>query len=455
MNKLALTFSYLITLLTATAGNQMPLSTSYWKSTSFLKEFNGSYRINANIEPLLSSEERAQLVAIQTLMASGDRKTVITKLKANPQLKHSPALQFNLANVLSENGDLKDAIQYYQKALTTFPAFRRAHQNLAYAYVKSNQLEDAFPHLIETIKLGGNDGSVHGLLAHCFQQKEQYEPALLSFRRALIAQPDTRDWQIGIAHSLHQLGRSSEALAQYLELLKDKGAENSAIELQLSQLYMEMGQAGKAITRLELLRRKGKLDTEYEFLLGTLLLNEGNIAVGSQTLKRCITRDGFHQSEAALKAIRHSIDLELIPLATELHQMLKPDLIKGTALLSSYHRIKAQLILIEKPNAHEGITILKELIKENPTDSYSLLLLGQQLALNDQLHEALIIFDQSVNADSAHSLQAKLAKSQTFVQLEDYSQAIKELKAYLKINPSANIQEYLTAVEAIRKARSN
>lgn len=446
-----ITFCSLINALSAAP--KMPLSTSYWKSSGFLKEFNGSYRINANIEPILSSEERGELVAIQSLMAQGERKAVISKLKSSSRLKSSPALQFNLANVLSENGDTKDAITYYKKAINSLPAFRRAHQNLAYIYVKSNQLDEAFPHLLEVIKLGGNDGSVHGLLAHCFQQQEQYEPALLSFRQALAAQPNAHDWKIGVAHCLHQLDRTEEALKQYSTLLKNRDTDNSAIELQLAYLHIEIGNPEKAITYLEILRRKEKLDNEQEILLGTLLLNTGNINIGAQTLKRTIDKPEFDKPTSALSAVRHCISLSLTKLAEELHQKIKYEALKEPTQQSNYQRLKAQLIFIKQPFAKEGIQIIKELIEQNPTDSQSLLILGQQYAKAGQHHEAVIIFDQAVNAADSHSLAAQLEKAQSLVKLGDHTKAVVTLKEYLKTNDEQNVRDYLSAIEAIVEAK--
>lgn len=63
----------------------LPLSTSYWKSPAFLKQFNGSYRIEARIEPSVTTEERALLVKVQELMIKGERKSALALLeKSSP-----------------------------------------------------------------------------------------------------------------------------------------------------------------------------------------------------------------------------------------------------------------------------------------------------------------------------------------------------------------------------------
>ncbi|MFK7911206.1 MAG: hypothetical protein AB8F34_11500, partial [Akkermansiaceae bacterium] len=114
----------------AGAAEPLPISKDYWKDEAFLKSFNGSYRINARIEPTVSTDERGLLVTIQKLMADGKREDALKKLKANPLIKTSAAVAFNAGNVEFELGNLKEAAGQYQSALKIFPSFRRAHRNL-------------------------------------------------------------------------------------------------------------------------------------------------------------------------------------------------------------------------------------------------------------------------------------------------------------------------------------
>ncbi len=74
----------LVTFLSA--AEPLPLSPEYWKDEGFLKSFNGSYRINAQIEPTVTSEERGLLVSIQSLMAKGEREDALKKIDELPLL---------------------------------------------------------------------------------------------------------------------------------------------------------------------------------------------------------------------------------------------------------------------------------------------------------------------------------------------------------------------------------
>ena len=134
------------------AAEPLPLSEDYWKDEAFLKSFNGSYRINARIEPTVSTEERGLLVSIQKLMADGKREEALAKLKESPLIKTSAAMAFNAGNIEFELGKLKEAAAHYESALKIFPSFRRAHRNLGMVYARENEWDKALGSLSESVR---------------------------------------------------------------------------------------------------------------------------------------------------------------------------------------------------------------------------------------------------------------------------------------------------------------
>ncbi len=433
------------------AAEPLPVSKDYWKSDSFLKEFNGSYRVNANIEPVLSGEVRAELVAMQKLMAAGKRKDVIKQLIASTHFKGSAALQFNYANVLSEEGELDKAILAYLEAIKLMPSFRRAHQNLAYAYVRKDAYDLAFPHLVKTVKLGGNDGSVLGLLGYCYQQKNQQQAALQAFRNAQLTQAEVKDWKIGVAHCLHQLGRSKEALVQYGELAKAEPKEKS-YQMQMVSLLLDLGETQKAAVKLDVVRRVHGIDTDNELLLGTLHLSEGNIELGAITLKRVIKGKELKEYKSVFNAVRYTIDLSQDTLATELLALVPRDKVSKKQQVRG-ERMKAELGLrAGGPRTEHAVKVLRKLIKQNPMDGHSLYLLAQVSVNGKKYQEALLLFDQAIVTEGNYGHRALLEKSQVLVELKRYTEAIRSLKDYLEVTEDARVREYLVAVQGLSKA---
>jgi tetratricopeptide (TPR) repeat protein len=209
------------------AADPLPLSGEYWKDPAFLKSFNGSYRIEARIEPPVTSEERGLLVEIQSLMAAEKRDAALQKLASSNLTAKSPALTFNLGNLYFETGETEKAITAYRSALKDYPSFRRSHQNLALALVRQEKLPEALEHLTEAIRLGDSSGSTFGLLGYCRLARQEYASALQAYRTAQITEPDVADWKAGMAHCLQQTGAEQEAIALLDEVIAARPTESS------------------------------------------------------------------------------------------------------------------------------------------------------------------------------------------------------------------------------------
>ena len=63
------------------------------------------------------------------------------------------------------------------------------------------------------MELGDVDGRAYGLLAFSYLTQENYYPAEAAYRQAILMQPETVDWKLGLARCLLEMG-------QYLIFLK-------------------------------------------------------------------------------------------------------------------------------------------------------------------------------------------------------------------------------------------
>jgi len=446
------TFIFLTFIITSVNAQKLPLGKEFWTSKEFVKSFNGSYRVNAEIEPNLSTAERGLLIQIQEKMKVGSRTSAQSTLKSHTLLKTSPVIQYNYANLARENGDLDTAITYYKKALETLPSFRRAHQNLGLAAYQSNDAETAEKHLLEAIKLGSQDPVINGILGYCYINKESHEAALLSFRNALRANPESDQWRMGIGSALASLGRSNEALKTFEEVAK-KQPENLDIKLQIALIYLQKNNLKKAIPMLELLRRKGKLSTDHQILLGTLLITDGNFLVGSNALLETVEKEEFKKSveiASALQAISFCIGYGQLETAEKLHTLIEKKPLSDAQKLRFKH-LKAQLLFSGEPTSTEGIQLLEEIVQENPTEVNSLTLLGQKLTLTGHDQKALIKLSQAITVQP-DALPALLSRAQLYVKMKRFDEAIKDLKGYLAVKEDGNIAEYLDAVIHTKKS---
>ena len=421
---------FLTTLLITNAADPLPLSKDYWKSDAFRKSFNGSYRINARIEPFVETKERELLVAVQTLMANGDRSDALAKLKASSLAKTSAAVMFNIGNIAFETGDLEVAKTQYAAAIKTFPTFLRAQQNLAFVYAREGDYDKAFPYLLEVIKLGSQEGSVMGLLGYCYQQKENFTSALQAFKNAQLTEPGNIEWKIGEAYCYDSLGENAKALNLYESIVKQKPAEQQYMLL-LINLYQRTGQIEEAIVNLELLRRQGNLDVSNKMLLGALHLSEGSSVIGAEVIREVLKSDQLTDADIAMNAVGFAIEKVELELAAEFHSLIRPELVKKLTSETRYKRQSAQIILLQGKETEKAMEILNALIAADPLDSDSLYLLAEHEASNSSEELALLHYQQAYIGNGKMKHASLLEKGKLLVRLQRYEEAIKDLNSYM------------------------
>lgn len=431
----------------------LPLSKDYWKSDAFRKAFNGSYRINASIEPFVETKERVLLVAVQEHMAKGERVSALSKLKASSLATSSAAVMFNIGNLAFETGDLELAKKQYLAAIKKFPTFLRAHQNLAFAYASEADYEKAFPHLLDVIRLGSQDGAVMGLLGYCYQQKENFTSALQAFKNAQLTEPENIEWKIGEAYCYDSLGDDAKALNLYESIVKEKPAEAQYMFL-LINLYQRTGQIDEAIVNLELLRREGKLDFAHKILLGSLHLSDGSKVIGSEVIREVLKSDELGDGNLAMNAVGFAIGSGDFDLALEFHSLIKPELVKKLSSTEAsnrrYQRQEAEILMLQDKEIERALKILKGLIGTDPLDADSLYLLAKYEAATKQEESALLHFQQAHAGNGKMKNSALLERGKVLVSLKRYEDALSDLSAYQFYTEGSQLKQLKTYIDAVR-----
>tara|TARA_B110000879_G_scaffold64355_1_gene90547 strand:+ start:887 stop:2254 length:1368 start_codon:yes stop_codon:yes gene_type:complete len=453
MSKIIIGF-FLMSLLGSNAAEPLPLSNDYWKSDAFREAFNGSYRINARIEPFVDTKERELLVAVQAMMAKGERKAALAKLTASTLSNSSAAVMFNIGNIAFELGDLELAMTHYSSAIKIFPTFLRAQQNLAFVHAREGDYDEAFPHLLEVIKLGSQDGSVMGLLGYCYQQKGNFTSALQAFKNAQLTEPDNLEWKIGEAYCYDALGDNGKALNLYQFIVKQKPDEEQYMFL-LINLYQRMGAPEEAIVNLELLRRKGSLDIPNKILLGALHLNEGSSVIGAEVIREVMKSDRLTDGNIAMNAVGFAIGNNKLDLAAEFHRLIKPDLVKKLTFSNRYKRQQAQIMILQNKDLETAVELLTGLIENDPLDADSLYLLAQYEASHELENEALLHYQQAHVGNGKKKNASLLERGKLLVKLQRYQEALKDLTAYYKSAEGIQLEQlrsYISAVKNLQKS---
>lgn len=449
-----LTLAIVSTAIAQEKFQPLPLSTSYWNDPAFLRSFNGSYRIEARIEPTVTTEERGILVEVQELMAKDDRKAAISRLTTSPLTAKSPALTFNLANLHFEEGDVEKAIAGYRKAIEEMPSFRRAQRNLAMALIRKDELDEALPHLLEAIRLGDADGTTYGLLGYSRLQRGEWASALQAYRLAQLSEPDSIEWLAGIAQCLQNLDAREEAAAMLEEIVRKRPRESSYATLHATVL-LDLNRRTEAIETLELPFRLGTLSPDATLLLADLHLRDSRPSVARTRLQAAYDTQEEKTSKPDISRLASitatALDLndwefakEALALAEARESESPPNIL---ALL------KAMVLIQSKEDVDGGIRILRELMANDPADPRPLLVLARQLTAPrnpapDAISEAELLLERAATHPDAE-VEALIELARLRVRDHRYQAAIEAAERATALDPRPELAEYLKSLHAL------
>ena len=427
------------------AAEPLSLSKAFWQDPIFQKSFNGTYRIEARIEPTVSTAERGLLVEVQEQMASGDRKDALAKVKGSPLTANSAALQFNLGNLFFEEGDLEDAVAAYEKALKIHPSFRRAHRNLAMVLVRQNEEEKALGHLIEAITEGDSAGATYGLLGYCRLQQGEWASALQAYRMAQISEPTMPEWKAGVAQCLQQLNLQEEAVALLDEVIAVRPQESSYASLQAAVL-LELGRPEAAAKALELPRRIGTLNGDGLLQLADLHLRAERLDDAEKLVGEAFENEKKPDAQQVLAVTEVAMSYTEWDLAKLL--LAKLGEIDANKETRQFRWVSARLQIESEESVEEGLVSLEKLLSEDPTDGKVLLTLGKVRVGNGELDQGELLLERATAVDES-SVDAWIELARMRVKAERYEAALVAVDEALKQRPGGSLETYREALQKL------
>jgi hypothetical protein len=99
----------------------------------------------------------------------------------------------------------------------------------------------AIPSLTKVIELGGGDATMYGLLGFAYSNTEKPIAAESAYRMAILLDPATRDWKLGLAKSFFKQRRWPDAVALTAELIEET-PDAADLWLLQANAYIGMGE---------------------------------------------------------------------------------------------------------------------------------------------------------------------------------------------------------------------
>ncbi len=123
----------------------------------------------------------------------------------------------SLANLASQQGDVKEAERLYKQAIETAPYYVPAYVNLADLYRAQSDETRAYALLVKALTQDEHSGALHHALGLAQIRQGERKAGIASLRRAYELAPEAPRYAYVYAVALHSQGRTDEAL----ELLRD------------------------------------------------------------------------------------------------------------------------------------------------------------------------------------------------------------------------------------------
>ncbi len=427
---------------------------TFWKEPAFQKAFMGSYGMRAEIEPRVTVVEKELMDKVMKLMAEeGGTAKAIVLLEKNIKPSSSAVFDFTLANIHFQEDRLTNAVACYQAAIEKFPSFQRAHKNVALIRIRLGEFEAAIEPLTTCIELGVNDGLTYGLLGYAYTMVEQYVSAESAYRLAMMFQPKTLDWKLGLCRTLFKQQKFGEAIAMCDELLRLDPAKEDYLLLQ-ANAYLGMKQPMRAAEIYELLDLSGKTPVAALHTLGDIYVNEGHIDQAADVYGRALARDAKPDIGRQLRNVEVLTSRSAYTAAAGL---LKTVADHAGASLSDEQRkrmlkLEARLAAARNEAGEEQARILDEIVKLDPLDGDALILLGQFHSATN-MEKAIFFFERAEGLEKFEA-DARLRHGQLLVKNGKYQEALPFLKRALELKPREDVQRYAEQVERAARRSS-
>jgi tetratricopeptide (TPR) repeat protein len=444
--RLALLLLAVFALLPAAA------ATGPWQGDSMIddpewrKSFLGSYGFLSGAEPQIAPDEVAVLREVIDLLKVNPRAAAAL-LEQKAGSNSSAALDFVLANLQFQDGKLDEAKARYQTALEKFPDFRRAHKNLGLLLVQEGSYPEALEHLSRAAELGDRDGRTFGLMGYCYVNQENYVAAEEAYRQAILQEPETRDWKLGLARSLMAMEQYREAVA-LLSTLLESDPENATLWLLQANAYVGLEKPRAAAVNLEAVRMMGKAQSRSLVLLGDIYMNAGMYDLAKDAYLEVIESDeqgarfqtayraaqllvrtrAFDQAKGILRSIEARYGKELS----------NDDELKVLTLQAKVERAQGR----EK----EAAKLLESIVERDGTRGDALLELAAYYESQGDNARAMLLLERAQRLE-AFAYPALLEQAQLLVSERRYGEAAELLHQALEIKREPRVVAFLSHVE--------
>jgi tetratricopeptide (TPR) repeat protein len=423
-----------------------------WNSPEFQKRFAESYVAETEIEPTVTERERDRMLKVLELISSDKMAEAAKMLEKETKDASSAVFDFTLANIYFQQEQLEQAALSYEKAVNKYPKFRRAWKNLGLIYVRSGNFDKAIAALTRVLEFGGCDAITFAQLGYAYLSTGNNLCAESAYRMAILLDPATLDWKVGLASSILKQERYAEAVSLFNQLLVDD-PDRADLWLYQANAYIGLNQPLKAAINYELVGRMGKSSVKSLNKLGDIYVNEKLFETAVDSYIQALEKDPNAGTEHAVRVAKVLIFHNALGETKRL--IKKIESLNGNNLSETDRKdllkLRAQIAVAEG-SGEEQVKVLEEIVALDPLDGQALILLGQHHGRSDDFEKAVFYFERAENLEKFEA-DAKVRHAQLLVKQGKYAGAMPLLRRAQDIKPREDVQKYMEQVERFAKSR--
>ncbi|MDP0495982.1 MAG: tetratricopeptide repeat protein [Verrucomicrobiota bacterium JB024] len=421
----------------------------FWSDPEFVKDFLGSYGVNPQVEPEVTDDEVKLFRKLVDLIQT-DPQAAALRLSQEIDEDSSAALNFVLANLYFQEGDLANAAKYYEAAIAKYPDYRRAHKNLGLLMMQDQDLAGAAEHLSRAVELGDLDGRNYGLLGYCYLDKADYVAAESAYRTAILQEPSVNDWKLGLAQSLLGQEEYSEANALFLSLIE---ADPSNPDLWLYQVNTALGmdRPREAAVNIEVVRRMGAVKPASLKLLGDIYMSmrmpDKSVEVYEELLAQ--DEDGSYK-DASMRVAKYLAQAGSYDQSAKMIETIEnryPELTEDEQIELLLLQAQIARGQGQDEDAHKAFA---DIVARDPLNGEALIELAGYEQDTGNTDKAMFLYDCAAKVDG-YEFKALLCQARIKVGERKFDEAIPLLRAALQYKDDARVARFLERVERAAK----
>ncbi len=218
-------------------------------------EAAAEYRTCLRINPQQSGYIRNNLGNVLIAKGNYDEaiKSYLEQARMDP---HQPGIYYNIGIAFFRKGNLKKAIEYYEKAIHEKPGYVEAMNDLEKARAAQRNLEGLITRILEELKIQPRNPVLLTRLGDVYRQLGEDDQAIARYHAAISVQSDSVKASYGLVLVYSQRQEYAKALDVLLEM-KLSQPDNPEVYYNLACLYAKQDMPDESIRWLKQSIEKG------------------------------------------------------------------------------------------------------------------------------------------------------------------------------------------------------